>query len=67
MRLEFVSYEAFSKNYEDVKRRVLAIDKMMNVLGYMLQIKLVDRLSKLISWYISKYLSNSLRRKSQND
>ena len=34
LKLKYVPYTSFSKNYEDVKRRVPSIEKMKKILGY---------------------------------
>jgi len=56
LQIKYVPYSSFSKNYEDVKRRVPSIDKMKELLNYEPKINLEEGLSRLIKWYKDTYL-----------
>lgn len=51
LRIRYVPYSAFSKNYEDVMRRIPSIEKMENLLGYKPKVGLKEGLIRLIEWY----------------
>lgn len=51
LKIKYVPYSSFSKNYEDVIRRVPSIDKMRELLGYEPKVKLIDGIKRLILWY----------------
>lgn len=51
LNIKYVPYASFSKNYEDVKRRVPSIEKMNEILGYQPKVNLEEGLKKLIDWY----------------
>ncbi|MEM3516108.1 MAG: SDR family NAD(P)-dependent oxidoreductase [Saccharolobus sp.] len=58
LKVKYVPYDSFSKNYEDVKRRVPCIEKMENILGYQPKVSLEEGLKKLIKWYKDNKLLN---------
>jgi UDP-glucose 4-epimerase len=51
LKLKFIPYSSFSKNYEDVKRRIPSLEKMEKLLSYKPKISLRQGLEKLINWY----------------
>ena len=51
LKIKYVPYSSFSKNYEDVKRRVPSIEKMKNILKYQPEVNLEEGLRRLIKWY----------------
>jgi UDP-glucose 4-epimerase len=51
LKIKYVPYTSFSKNYEDVKRRVPSIEKMKKILGYQPNVNLEEGLRRLIKWY----------------
>jgi UDP-glucose 4-epimerase len=50
-RIEFIPYESFGGNYEDVRRRIPDLSKAKRLLGFDWRIKLADGLQKTISWH----------------
>jgi len=57
LKIKYVPYSSFSKNYEDVKRRVPSIEKMEEILDYKPQVDLKEGLKKLIDWYKTNKLN----------
>jgi len=58
LKIKYVPYASFSKNYEDVKRRVPSIEKMKKILGYQpSQVDLKEGLKRLIDWYKTNKLN----------
>jgi len=57
LKVKYVPYTSFSKNYEDVKRRVPSIEKMEEILDYKPQVDLKEGLKKLIDWYKTNKLN----------
>jgi len=51
LKVKHIPYSSFSKNYEDVMRRIPSIEKMENLLGYKPKVKLTEGLTRLIEWY----------------
>lgn len=51
LNIKYVPYASFSKNYEDVKRRIPSIGKMNKILGYQPKVDLKEGLKRLIDWY----------------
>jgi len=58
LQIKYVPYSSFSKNYEEVKRRVPCIEKMKKILGYQPRVGLKEGLKKLIDWYKTNKLAN---------
>lgn len=58
LKIKYVPYSSFSKNYEDVKRRVPCIEKMKNILEYQPKVNLEEGLKRLIKWYKDNKLSH---------
>jgi len=56
LKIKYVPYSSFSKNYEDVKRRIPSIGKMKDLLEYEPKINLEKGLRRLINWYKDTYL-----------
>jgi len=54
LRVKYIPYNSFSKNYEDVRRRVPSIEKMEKLLGYKPKVNLTEGLIRLIKWYKRK-------------
>lgn len=52
--LEFISYETFSRGYEDVRRRVPDISRAKEILGFCPEVELEDGLSRMIKWQKEK-------------
>lgn len=50
-RIKFVPYESFSRGYEDVRRRIPALDKQREILGFEPRISLEDGTRRLWAWY----------------
>ena len=48
---KFISYESFSKNYEDPQRRIGDIRKAKKLLGFSPEITLDEGLKRTIKWY----------------
>lgn len=48
--LEFISYETFSRGYEDVRRRVPDISRAKEILGFCPEVELEDGLNRMIKW-----------------
>ena len=59
LKIRYVPYSSFSKNYEDVKRRVPSIEKMKKILGYQPKVDLKEGLKRLIDWYKTNKLNLS--------
>jgi len=57
-QIKYIPYSLFSKNYEDVMRRIPSIKKMENLLGYKPRIELREGLTSLIEWYKGKKKGN---------
>jgi len=57
LKVKYIPYTSFSKNYEDVKRRVPSIEKMEEILDYKPQVDLKEGLKKLIDWYKTNKLN----------
>lgn len=52
MKPQFISYESFyGKSYEDIKRRVPAVDKAKRLLGWKPKVKLEEGLKQTVAWY----------------
>ena len=51
LQVKYIPYSVFSKNYEDVRRRIPSIEKMKSLLAYEPKVKLVEGLKRLIEWY----------------
>ncbi|MFZ3115586.1 MAG: GDP-mannose 4,6-dehydratase [Syntrophales bacterium] len=49
--VKYVPYATFSKNYEDVKKRIPSIEKMNKILGYQPKVNLEEGLKNLLDWY----------------
>lgn len=49
-KLKFIPYESFSRNYEDVRRRVPDISKARDILGFQPTVSLEEGLEKTIKW-----------------
>ncbi|KPJ65395.1 MAG: nucleoside-diphosphate sugar epimerase [Coxiella sp. DG_40] len=49
-KLKFIPYESFSRNYEDVSRRVPDISKARDILGFQPTVSLEEGLEKTIKW-----------------
>ena len=47
---EFIPYSNFSRNYEDIQRRVPDIQKAANILGYVPRIGLEEGLKRTVAW-----------------
>ena len=50
-RIEYVPYESFSRGYQDVLRRIPALDKQRRILDFEPQISLEEGTRRLWSWY----------------
>ncbi len=50
-RIEYVPYETFSRGYEDVLRRVPALERQRDVLGFEPRISLEEGTRRLWAWY----------------
>lgn len=57
LKYNFIKYEEFSKNYEDVTRRIPSLQKMHQLLNYESKITLENGITKLVAWYKANYLS----------
>ncbi len=51
LKLKFVPYENFTKNYEDVRRRVGSTEKSLKKLGFSSEVTIEEGLLKTIQWY----------------
>jgi UDP-glucose 4-epimerase len=51
LQARHVSYESFTANYEDVRRRIPDLTKMRRILGYEPRVSLEDGLGRLWAWY----------------
>jgi nucleoside-diphosphate-sugar epimerase len=51
LQAHHVSYESFTANYEDVRRRIPDLTKMRRILGYEPRVSLEDGLGRLWAWY----------------
>jgi len=54
LKIKYVPYSSFSKNYEDCKRRIPSIEKMAKILNYKPKVDLNEGLKRLIEWYKTK-------------
>jgi UDP-glucose 4-epimerase len=59
LKLQFVPYSSFTKNYEDVRRRVPDMTKMHDLLGFKPQVDLRVGLSRLWRWYRTRPVTAS--------
>ncbi len=51
LKLQFIPYENFTKNYEDVMRRIPSTEKSENLLGFKADTSIEKGTLKLIKWY----------------
>ena len=59
-RIDYVPYESFSRGYQDVLRRIPALDKQREILGFESEIGLEEGTRRLWQWY------SQLDRRDQN-
>jgi UDP-glucose 4-epimerase len=59
-QITYVPYESFSRGYQDVLRRIPALDKQREILGFEPRISLEEGTRRLWSWY------SQLNRRDQN-
>jgi nucleoside-diphosphate-sugar epimerase len=52
--IEFVPYESFSRDYQDVQRRIPDLTKQREILGFTPQIQLEEGLRRLWAWYAER-------------
>jgi len=50
-KIEFVPYESFSRDYQDVRRRIPDLTKQREILGYEAQISLEEGIRRLWAWH----------------
>jgi len=53
LELKYIPYSSFSKNYEDVRRRIGDIQKMKKILNFTPSVNLEEGIQRFISWYKS--------------
>jgi len=51
LKIEYIPYSSFSKNYEDVQRRIGDTQKMKEILNFTPSVQLEEGIQRFISWY----------------